>query len=103
LDGWLAKPVEHVREAHTNLLLKVAFLSRSGSNPVPLLNVQRAKFALAATALRHQLAGLAPGEGLDLRLRPQLTDAGLAFIDDACNAFAGRDAPASRSRKRASG
>jgi DNA-binding PadR family transcriptional regulator len=102
LQRWLAQPVEHVREAHASLLLKVAFLSRSGSNPVPLLNAQRAKFALAATALRHQLAGLPPGEGLHLRLRLQLTDAVLAFIDDVCNAFAGLDAKPRRTRKRAS-
>ena len=43
-EAWLATPVEHLREVRTELLLKLALLSRAGEDVEPLLSRQRASF-----------------------------------------------------------
>lgn len=49
IGGWLAQPVEHVRDVRSLLLLKLALHARSGTDPTPLLVAQR-------TRLEPQLA-----------------------------------------------
>jgi DNA-binding PadR family transcriptional regulator len=39
--GWLAQPVDHVRDVRSLLLLKLALLDRSGGDRVPLVEAQR--------------------------------------------------------------
>jgi DNA-binding PadR family transcriptional regulator len=41
LEHWLAEPVEHVRDARSLLMLKLAFINRSGGDPRALLEGQR--------------------------------------------------------------
>lgn len=54
LAQWLTEPVRHLRDARTVLMLKLAFLQRSGRATAPLLTAQRTAFApiLAALAQR---------------------------------------------------
>jgi DNA-binding PadR family transcriptional regulator len=41
LARWLSTPVEHVRDARSLLLLKLALLDRAGENLAPLIEAQR--------------------------------------------------------------
>src|SRR5262245_56607427 len=57
LNRWLGKPVEHLRDVRSELMLKLLFLERRGKDPAPLLESQRALIvpverALAARARR---------------------------------------------------
>jgi PadR family transcriptional regulator AphA len=54
LAAWLGEPVEHLRDARTVLMLKLAFLERSGRDPAPLLEAQRDAFAPLLAALRRR-------------------------------------------------
>lgn len=51
VDGWLLEPVQHVRDARADLMLKLLFLDRSGRDPTPLLDAQRTRFEAIAAEL----------------------------------------------------
>jgi DNA-binding PadR family transcriptional regulator len=51
LAGWLAEPVEHVRDLRSALLLKLLFAERCGADRVALLSAQRELLAETITAL----------------------------------------------------
>ena len=51
VDGWLLAPVQHVRDARADLMLKLLFLDRAGRDPAPLLEAQRERFDAIATEL----------------------------------------------------
>lgn len=51
LAGWLAEPVEHVRDVRSLLLLKLALLHRSGLDVGPLVAAQRARAEEQARSL----------------------------------------------------
>jgi DNA-binding PadR family transcriptional regulator len=51
LAEWLERPVEHVRDARSLLMLKLLFLSRRDADPAPLLRAQREQFAALAGRL----------------------------------------------------
>ena len=48
---WLDRPVEHVRDVRTELLVKLALRDRAGLDRVPLLAAQRDRFAPTLAAL----------------------------------------------------
>ncbi|MGH9056834.1 MAG: PadR family transcriptional regulator [Acidimicrobiales bacterium] len=54
LRAWLAEPVHHVRDARSQLLLKLALLSRSGRDPETLLQAQRRLLSEQVAALERQ-------------------------------------------------
>ena len=59
VEAWLLAPVEHVRDARADLMLKLLFLDRAGRDPAPLLRAQRERFALIAAELeKAEEAGL---------------------------------------------
>jgi DNA-binding PadR family transcriptional regulator len=39
LDGWLAQPVEHVRDIRIDFLLKISLIVRSGGDPGPAVDI----------------------------------------------------------------
>ena len=43
LRSWLEEPVDHVRDVRSLLLLKLALLERSGTDPSPLIRAQKQK------------------------------------------------------------
>lgn len=43
--AWLAEPVQHVRDARSELMLKLLFLDRAGCDATPLLTAQHDRFA----------------------------------------------------------
>lgn len=78
---WLERPVEHVRDVRTELLLKLGLLHRAG-RPVDVL-VARQREALASTI--RSLRDAEPGEGFDAVLRSwrhASAAAVAAFLDD---------------------
>jgi DNA-binding PadR family transcriptional regulator len=56
-DAWLERPVEHIRDVRTELLLKLALLERAGRDPRPLLRAQRAHFEPLFTSLARAARG----------------------------------------------
>lgn len=58
VDDWLAKPVAHVRELRSQLLMKLALLDRRGLPVAPLVAEQRAVLTpvLAAVAAERERA-----------------------------------------------
>jgi len=81
LKAWLAEPVAHVRDARSLLMLKLLFLDHRGSDPRPLLEAQRARFA----GLAERLAAAAErAEGFDRALalwRLESTTGALRFVE----------------------
>lgn len=103
--GWLAAPVEHVRDVRSQLLLKLALLDRIGSDPVPLLRRQREVLApiVAAVAAEPEPAG--GFDGILLAWRRATTAATTGFLDDVLAALGptltpGKRRPAPAPRRR---
>ena len=79
VDAWLLAPVQHVRDARADLMLKLLFLDRAGRDPAPLLRAQRERFALIAAELEK-----AEEEGFARTLalwRLENTRAAIRFVD----------------------
>ncbi len=57
LEHWLAEPVDHVRDARSLLMLKLAFINRSGGDPRPMLERQRQVLTQRVNAHRMATAG----------------------------------------------
>ncbi len=74
VDDWRLTPVEHVRDARADLMLKLLFLDRAGRDPAPLLVAQRERFAQIA----NELEG---GEGFLALWRLEMTRAAIRFVD----------------------
>ena len=80
VDAWLLAPVQHVRDARADLMLKLLFLDRAGRDPAPLLRAQRERFALIAAELEK--AEEEEGFARTLALwRLENTRAAIRFVD----------------------
>jgi PadR family transcriptional regulator AphA len=78
---WLSRPVSHVRDARSLLMLKLLFLTRHGADLAPLLTAQRAQFSAHADSLT---AAMEQTEGFDRTLllwRLENTAAALRFTE----------------------
>jgi hypothetical protein len=53
--GWLRQPAAHPRDVRSELLLKLALLSRLGADPGELLHAQRRQLIPVADGLGRQL------------------------------------------------
>lgn len=51
VDTWRRTPVQHVRDARADLMLKLLFLDRAGLDATPLLRAQRERFEAIAREL----------------------------------------------------
>lgn len=84
LRGWLSAPVAHLRDARSELLLKLVFSERRDLDPGPLLKAQRAHFERVRDGYRARLEAAAGAERLALEWR-------LASVGAALEFLAGRD------------
>jgi PadR family transcriptional regulator AphA len=78
---WLREPVEHLRDARSELMLKLLFLDRRAADPSPLLGAQREWLVAREGELR---AGLGDAEGFDRTLalwRAENASAAIRFVD----------------------
>ena len=81
VENWLIEPVEHVRDARSELLLKLLFLDRRGAAPDALLDAQRDRFHEQERELRTMLDA-ADGFSRTLALwRVENTAAAVRFVD----------------------
>src|SRR3954454_8667180 len=79
--NWLEAPVEHVRDARSELLLKLLFLDRRGMAPDALLDAQRERFREQERQLRGVLDA-SDGFTRTLALwRVENTAAAVRFVD----------------------
>lgn len=80
VDDWLRRPVEHVREFRSVLLVKLALLDRRGVDPGVLLRAQREMLEPIVDALARERDG---GEGFGAVLaawRHANAEAALGFV-----------------------
>jgi DNA-binding PadR family transcriptional regulator len=78
---WLREPVEHLRDARSELMLKLLFLDRRSGDIAPLLTAQRAQLVEREHELR---ARLDDSEGFSRTLalwRAENTAAVIRFVD----------------------
>jgi PadR family transcriptional regulator AphA len=78
---WLREPVEHLRDARSELMLKLLFLDRRGGDMAPLLGAQRDWLVQREGELR---AGLEDAEGFSRTLalwRAENAAAAIRFVD----------------------
>ncbi len=90
LESWLYEPVTSLREAQPTFMLKLAFIQRSGRDPVPLLRVQRATVVAAMEALSRRDDGEGATRQAHLALRLETARALLTVIDALSNEAAAR-------------
>jgi DNA-binding PadR family transcriptional regulator len=90
VDEWLEKPVAHVRDARSELLLKLLLLDRAGTDAKPLLRAQAAMVEPMLASLRGQLERKDGFESTILRWRIYSTEALAQFLDDLLSATSSR-------------
>jgi DNA-binding PadR family transcriptional regulator len=78
---WLHRPVEHVRDIRSHLLLKLALLDRAGDDPGDLLDAQRAVLEPIAAAIEARQAASGGFDATLLAWRRATAVAALDFID----------------------
>lgn len=79
--SWQQRPVQHTRDIRSELLVKLALLHRSGTDPGDLLVAQRARLVPIAGALRDRIA-IATGFDRTLLLwRYETASATIRFLD----------------------
>jgi DNA-binding PadR family transcriptional regulator len=86
---WLLEPVEHVREIRSLLLLKLLFCERSGVDPTPLLESQRAALVPILEGLAARARSARGSERMLASFRLETARATRRFVDGELRA-AGR-------------
>lgn len=82
VHAWLERPVSHIRDVRSELLVKLALLLRREIAPKALIAAQRVALEPVRTALRRQRAA-ATGFGEVLATwRTENVDAAMRFLDD---------------------
>jgi len=78
---WLRQPVAHPRDVRSELLLKLALLSRAGADPRDLLRAQRRQLIPVAEGLAGQLRSATGFDQALTRWRHESACATLRFLD----------------------
>jgi hypothetical protein len=78
---WQQQPVQHTRDIRSELLVKLALLDRSGTDPHDLLVAQRAVLAPVAEVMPHRIVVATGFERTLLRWRYEATAATLRYLD----------------------
>jgi PadR family transcriptional regulator AphA len=94
LAGWLASPVEHVRDIRSLFLLKVVLTQRAGADPERLLVAQRAvlmPFIAWLEAQTDESGPELPGEATVAAFRLETATAVVRFVDRMLDARGAQD------------
>jgi tRNA (adenine37-N6)-methyltransferase len=84
--SWREAPVEHIRDLRSELMLKLLFHERAGSDPAGLLRAQALVLARAERALERQLASSAGFERTLALWRLSVARAALSFVEGLLDA-----------------
>lgn len=79
-SAWLARPVGHIRDVRSELMVKLALLDRLGVDSQPLLAAQRDQLAPIAIALQERLAEAAGFDRTLILWRYETVSAALRFL-----------------------
>jgi DNA-binding PadR family transcriptional regulator len=79
-QAWLSTPVEHVRDVRSELMIKLALLERTGSDPRALARAQLARLLPVAAALDDQLRATTGFEYTLVLWRHKAMTASLQFL-----------------------
>ena len=79
--AWLNGPACHNRDVRSELLVKLALIDRSGGDPGPLINAQRAQLGPVAAALRDRLATATGFDRTLMLWRCETVSATMRFLD----------------------
>jgi PadR family transcriptional regulator AphA len=82
LRRWLNEPVEHIRDLRTELLAKLALITRAGSDPSALLAAQRLVLEPIVAALAEQKESARDFEKTIVAWRYHVAQAAIHFLDD---------------------
>ena len=82
VDSWLERPVAHIREARSELLVKLALLDRRGRDHRPLVRAQRARLQPLATGIQARVDDAAGFERVLASWRAENFRATLRFLDE---------------------
>jgi DNA-binding PadR family transcriptional regulator len=80
-QDWLRQPAAHPRDVRSELLLKLALLSRAGADPGDLLRAQRRQLIPVAEGLAVQLRTATGFDQALTRWRHESASATLRFLD----------------------
>jgi DNA-binding PadR family transcriptional regulator len=80
-QGWLRQPAAHARDVRSELLLKLALLSRAEADPGDLLRAQRRQLVPVAEGLAGQLRSATGFDQALTRWRHESVCATLRFLD----------------------
>jgi DNA-binding PadR family transcriptional regulator len=83
---WLGKPVAHVRDARSELLVKLLLMDRAGIDATPFLRAQAAILEPMLASLRSQLERNDGFDATIVRWRIYSTEALAHFLDDLLSA-----------------
>jgi PadR family transcriptional regulator AphA len=78
---WLGEPVAHIRDVRPDLLLKLAFLRRSGRDTRALLEAQQTRLETLLVELEEHLDGVTLEQELVVRFRIEAARGALRFIE----------------------
>jgi PadR family transcriptional regulator AphA len=79
--SWQHRPVQHTRDIRSELLVKLALLHRSGTDPHDLVVAQHALLVPITTALRDRVAAAAGFDRTLLLWRYETASATVRFLD----------------------
>ncbi|HET6504299.1 MAG TPA: PadR family transcriptional regulator [Amycolatopsis sp.] len=82
VDAWLRRPVDHVRELRSHLLMKLALLDRRGMDPGVLLRAQRKVLEPIVVSLKEERDRCAGFDGVLAAWRHTTANAALRFVHD---------------------
>jgi PadR family transcriptional regulator AphA len=80
-ESWQHRPVQHTRDIRSELLVKLALLHRSGTDPHDLLVAQRALLVPIVDALRDRAASAAGFDRTLMLWRYETASATIRFLD----------------------
>jgi DNA-binding PadR family transcriptional regulator len=80
-SAWLARPVPHPRDVRSELLVKLALLSRARADPQPLIRAQREHLAPVADALREHLGSVSGSDRTLALWQFETVSATIRFLD----------------------
>jgi len=80
-QGWLRQPVAHARDVRSELMLKLALLSRAGADPGDLLRAQRRQLIPVASELAGQMRTASGFDQALMRWRHESVCGTLRFLE----------------------